>query len=634
MRSHIGCLLSLALAAGSLGASSPPAATPPTTATPPPPAALASAPGGAGEEPPVPQEWRTRAELSGFTATSSYEETLDFVRRLVTRSPAMRLSFFGKSAAGRPLPMVVVSREGRFEPGQDRRAGAGGVPESRAKPVVLILNAIHAGEIDGKDACLMLLRDLALGRHPEVLEAATLLVLPIYNADGHERVSPFNRPNQDGPRDGMGFRTNAAGLDLNRDFVKLASEEARSLVGLFNLWRPELVVDDHVTDGSDHDWVLTTAWAEAPQLPAPVDAWQRAHLGAVREATARAGHRNGPYVALLDPSDPGKGFSSVLETPRYSSGYFPLRNRPSVLIETHSYKPYRLRVLANRDFLLALLREIGRNPHALVAAVASAERQTVELGRAAAPPSEVVLAFEPQEPPDRISLPIYAWHLAPSLVSGEPLLRYERGKVREIEVPWVHLVRPTRSVPRPRGYLVLPGWPAIEQRLRGHGLRVERLLAPAELEVEAMRLNDPRFSPTPYQGLTRVSGSVARQSDRRRLPAGTLWVAADQPDFEVAVQLLEPEAPDSLVSWGLLSSVFEQAEYIEPSGLEKLAEQMINDPAVTAAWQEALADPHFAADRQARRRWWYRHTPYFDERVGLLPYFRLLQATRFATAPW
>src|SRR5262245_39817259 len=154
----------------------------------------------------VPTEWQTRAEASGFAATSSYDETISFIKRLQVRMPDLSLSFYGTSAQGRPLPMVVLSRERAFRP---RRA------LDLRKPVILFVNAIHAGEVDGKDACLMLMRDLALGKHPEVLDAATIVILPIYNVDGHERVSPYNRPNQDGPKAGMGYRTTANGLDLN-----------------------------------------------------------------------------------------------------------------------------------------------------------------------------------------------------------------------------------------------------------------------------------------------------------------------------------------------------------------------------------------------------------------------------------
>ncbi len=583
------------------------------------------APARAAESPPP--GWETRAEASAFMATWSYAQTVDYLRRLVAQAPGvLALGSFGTSGEGRSMPLVIASLEAAFEP---ERATATG------KPVVLIQSGIHAGEIDGKDATLLLLRDWALGRRRELLAGSTVLFVPIYNVDGHERVSPHNRPNQDGPRDGMGFRTTAQGLDLNRDHLKLASPEARGLIGLVNAWRPDLHVDNHVTDGADHAWVLTYAYAEAPQIAAPLADWLRHHVPAAVAATAAAGHAGGPFTDFVDAADPEQGFGSWLSEPRFSTGYFALRNRPSILVEMHSYKPYRERVAANYEFLAALLAEIARDPSALRRATAAAEASTVALGRAAASPSQVTVRLRAGGVRDRLRMPLYAWSLEPSLVSGRPLLRYRRGEVREVELPWRRGVEPALTLPRPRGYLVLPGWPQVEERLRGHGLRVERLRAPVELEVETIRVAEPRFATTTYQGLTRVDEmQVERRRERRGLAAGSLWIPADQPDFEVAVQLLEPEAPDSLAAWGLLSSVFERKEYIEPRVLEELAAAMLTNPKVRAEWEAALRDEAFAGDPRARQLWWYKRTPYWDETIGLMPFYRVMIAPTITTEPW
>jgi zinc carboxypeptidase len=583
----------------------------------------AAATGAAPQD--APAEWQTRAESSGFRATSSYDETLAFLRRLEGRLPEMRLLFYGTSGEGRPLPVVVVSREKTFTAAEARNL---------AKPTVLIVNGIHAGEIDGKDACLMILRDLALGRRSGLLDAATLLIVPIYNVDGHERVSPFNRPNQDGPVEGMGFRTTPNGLDLNRDHMKLQSAEARALVALFNEWRPHLHVDDHVSNGFDQAWVVTYAYTEAPQAPAAVDAWFQNHFPAVVAATKKAGSDIGPYVALRDDADLGAGFVSSPGTPRYSTGYFNLRNRPSILIEMHSYKPYRERVLGNRDFLVALLSEIGRDPASLRAAVEDAEAAEIARGRAAAPPSEIALTYDVGEA-DSLRIPVYAWRTETSVVTGQPYQRQRRGEAGPPSFPWQHRPRVVKSVPRPRGYLVLPGWPQIEQPLRAHGLLVLRLDEPAEIEVETSRLAAPRFAARTYQGVQQVeSVEVTRRLEKRRVPAGSLWIPADQPDFEVAANLLEPEAPDSLLSWGLLSSVLERKEYIDLPVLEDLVKEMLKDPKTATEWEAALEDETFAKDAQARQLWWYRRTRHWDETVGLLPVFRTMTRPALRATAW
>jgi hypothetical protein len=573
----------------------------------------------------VPAELRTRAEIADYRATASYDETLAYLRRLEALSPYVKVTSFGTSEQGRALPLVIVSRDKAFTAVAARRL---------AKPIVLIQSGIHAGEIDGKDATLMLLRELVLGQRPQVLEAMTLLFIPIYNVDGHERVSRYNRSQQDGPEEGMGFRANARGLDLNRDHLKLESAEARALVALVNEWRPHLHVDNHVSDGFDHQWVIGVAAAEAPQAPPSVDAWFRANLPAVADATRRAGFPVGPYLELISAEEPAKGAITPPYRPRYSTGYFALRNRPSILIETHSHKPYRTRVLGNHAWLAALLAQVVRDPASLVTAVAAAEQLTVARGAANAAPSEVALRYGPDRDdpaapagtPDTIAIPFFKWTTSTSLVTGEPLTTYQRGVPQETVVPWLHRPRVSSSVARPRGYVVLPGWPTIEARLRGQGLRLEPLASAIDAQVETMRISSPVFGTAPYQGAIAVTSvKVSRQMETRHIPAGALWVGADQPDFEVAVHLLEPDAPDSLLAWGYLSAVFEHKEWIEGPELEVLVREMLKDPKVAAEWARALLDPAFAADTAARSEWWWRRTPYWDETVGMMPVYRAMR---------
>jgi hypothetical protein len=239
--------------------------------------------------------------------------------------------------------------------------------------------------------------------------------------------------------------------------------------------------------------------------------------------------------------------------------------------------------------MAALLAQVARDPASLVAAVATAERLTVAQGAADAVPSEVALRYGPDRddptapagPPDTIAIPFFKWTTGTSVVTGGPLTTYQRGIPQETVVPWLHRPRVSFSVPRPRGYVVLPGWPTIEARLRGQGLRLEPLTTAIDAEVETMRLSKPVFGMAPYQGAIAVTSvKVSRQMETRHIPAGALWVGADQPDFEVAVHLLEPDAPDSLLAWGYLSAVFENKEWIEGPELEILVRGMLKDPKV------------------------------------------------------
>ncbi len=565
-------------------------------------------PAGVGAAPPGRLE--TPAEASGFRSTPDLAETLAFVRRLATLWPGIRVERFGTSPQGRPMTAVVVSADGVSTPAEARK---------RKLPVVLVQNGIHPGEIDGKDACLMLLRDLAEGRHRDLVRGLVLVIVPVYNVDGHERVSPFSRANQIGPEEGMGFRTTARGLDLNRDFLKAEAPETRALLGLVERWRPALHVDTHVTDGSDHAWVLTTTWTEAPLLDPALDAWLRPRLEAAMEATREAGFPAGPWVDLEDRNDPAKGFSSLVAGPRYATGYFPLRGVPSILVEMHAHKPFERRVLALRAFLQALLAQVAADPADLLrASEAAAHRES-------RPGSPLVLRWRRDPRPDTIRFPVYDWSFEDSVVTGTPLLVFHRGRVRELPVPWYHRLQPELTIPRPAGYMVDAGWPEIEERLAVHGIAFERLSSPRTLEVESLHVDHPRFAGRPYQGRTRVeSVEVSVRRELRTFPAGSLRIPADQPLFGVAVQLLEPEAPGSMLRWGLLSTVFERKEYIDPRTLERLAREMLEDPATAAAWTKALGDEAFASDPGARYLWWYRRTPYWEvQEIGLLPVHRV-----------
>jgi hypothetical protein len=373
-----------------------------------------------------------------------------------------------------------------------------------------------------------------------------------------------------------------------------------------------------VTDGVDHDWTITWSLAEAPQSPAGLAGWTTRAIAAGESAAAAAGYRAGPYVEPIAELDPTQGYETPAYGPRFSTGYFALRNRATILVETHSHKPFRDRVAANREFLAGVLAETARTGSELVAASAAADRAAV------ADRSPVVVDWETAAPgDDRRRFPIYEWRVERSVATGEQLLRFRRGVVREVEAPWRHGAAAARTVPRPAAYLVSAGWTRIADRLAIHGVRFERLAAPRELEVETLHVADAKPSARVYQGLVGLSARVERRRATIRFAAGDLWIPGDQPLFALAANLLEPEAEDSLFAWGLLSSIVEVREWIGPGELEDEAVRLLREPAVRAEWEAALADPAFAADAAARYRWWFERTPYFDESIGRLPVFRV-----------
>lgn len=573
----------------------------------------------------IPAEWLTIAEKNGFEITASHSQTLDFLERAAAESEMIQVTTFGNSGLGRRLPLVIVSSDGFFTPEAAHAAG---------KPVILIQSCIHPGEVDGKTASLMILRDIVLGRHTDLLDAGVILFAPIYNADGHEDISPTNRANQHGPVGGMGFRTTATGLDLNRDHLKLDSVEARSLASLVNYWQPHLHVDNHVTNGSHHHWILTWSRAEAPQLAPSLDRWLETHLPPVFARLELGGIPNGPYVSLIDGTNPAAGIDSSVAGPRYSTGYFTLRNRISLLVEMYAYAPFDARVRANKALLEELLREIAREPNTLVKAVDQAGARTIDLGLPDAKPSEIVLRWRTTTGDDTVSFPVCRWTNQDSMVTGKPMIRFSCAPDDPVlDVPWRHRPEAELNIERPRGYILMPGWIEAERRLLLHGLIMRKLSAPMTLEVETIRLAHAKTASSPYQGRVGIEDfETSRRTERREIPEGALWIPANQPDFEIAVQLLEPEAPDSLVRWGLLNSVFERKEYIGLDTLEALAQNMLSNPETRKSWEEALKDEDFANNGSARYIWWYQKTAFWDESVGLMPVYRVMKPVDLPTS--
>ncbi len=298
--------------------------------------------------------------------TPRYRETVDFCKRLEAASPWIRYASFGTTPQGRELPLLIVDKNGHFDAAAVRKSG---------NAVVLIVACIHAGESDGKDAGLLLLRDLAVGKaRASLLDHVTVLFIPIFNADGHERFGPYNRINQNGPA-AMGWRTTARNLNLNRDFVKADAPEMRAWLKLYNRWLPDFLIDCHTTDGADFQYALTYGLQIGGGLDENVAAWTRdVYLRSVEKGMEAAGMPIFPYVHFRKWHDPRSGLMSGVATAMYSHGYVAVRNRPGLLIETHMLKDYKTRVDATYQIIHETLTVLNREHRTLRTLIERADR--------------------------------------------------------------------------------------------------------------------------------------------------------------------------------------------------------------------------------------------------------------------
>jgi hypothetical protein len=566
--------------------------------------------------PNVPAEWQTRAEQTGYRETPTYAQTLEFARRIERASRLVRVAEFGKSGEGRALPLVVAAKGNAFTPTAARAAG---------KLIVLVQANIHAGETDGLDAGLALLRDIAIMKSREsLLDHVTFLFIPVYNVDGFERRSPFNRINQNGPAE-MGWRGTATNLNLNRDYMKADAPETRAWLRLWNEWNPDLFVDCHVTDGADFRYNITYQFEQHQNVPEPLLGWMKSAFDSrIVPATEASGNLLAPYITLRDSRDPMKGIEGFIETPRYSTGYTPMRNRPGLLIETHMLKDYRTRVRGTYDLIVAVLAELNRDPEGLRRVLRETDDAISAEGRTYDPARRVPLRLEFTDKTEQFKFKGVDFRIEPSEVSGGERIVYGDKPV-DLVVPYFNEARVTASVAPPLYYVVPPQWTDVIAVLAAHGLQMKRLSEPATLEIESYRFSDVRWSPAPFEGRNTVTQKNTVVRERRLYRAGTVVVPLAQPAARVAVHLLEPDSPDSFVSWGFFNPVFEQKEYGESYVLEKLArEMMAKDESLRREFERRVAsDPQFAKSQRARLSFFYDRSPYADAQLNLYPVGRV-----------
>lgn len=535
-----------------------------------------------------------------------YADTRAWFDRLDAASDLIRIEQFGVSPEGRPIYAVIASKDGAaFDP---------------AKPVLLAQAGIHPGEIDGKDAGMMLLRDIAFYGKSELLDRVNLILIPILSVDGHERSGPYSRPNQRGPRI-QGWRNTATNQNLNRDYMKMDQAEMRAVRGLILKYRPDLYVDIHVTDGMDYQYDVTFGyngengvWSRSPATARWLDDAFKPGVYAALEAQ---GHIPGELVFGVDDADPKKGLSDGGLGERFSNGWGSAAHVPTILIENHSLKPHEQRVLGTYVFLEAAMRLLADRGGDLRAAV-DADR--------ALRPAEIPTNFETDLTPayTRAFKGIrYETYFSPA--SGREEIRWLGQADPEVWSLPFYGSRPTLTLARPDAYWVPAHRPDVIERLRAHGIEMEVLDQPRTVAVQMLRLVDPQVSPRASEGHVPIRVTQVTPEDRDwTFPPGSVRVPTDQDLGDIAVLLLEPQSAESLFAWGLFPEVLGRVEYIEAYAIAPLAERMLAaDPALKAAFEAKLAaDAAFAADGDARLAWFYERTPFYDDRFRLYPIAR------------
>jgi dipeptidyl-peptidase-4 len=490
------------------------------------------------DEPPL----RTVAETSDFQATSRHADVLDFCERLAKRAPVVRLGQLGTSSEGRKLPLLILADPPVATPEEAARS---------RKLVVFVMANIHAGEVDGKEGVLMLARDVATARDRPLLKDLVLVIAPIFNADGNERIARSNRTTQAGPAGGVGIRVNAQGFDLNRDFVKLESPEVRALVRFLNKWDPAVVVDCHTTNGSYHRYTLTYEGGRCPAGDGRVVDFVRDDM--LPDVGRRLEKLAGYHSYFYGNFSPDRSrWETVPPTPRYGTHYVGLRNRIAILSESYSYASYKDRVLASRGFVRCICDSAAENRDKIDKLLSQARRDTVRAGKELKESDHVVLRQK--------AVPVGRPHLLAGYVEEvKNGRRVATDKSKDYEVQYWGGTETTLSVRRPYAYLVPASLPGVVEALQRHGVDLDELREDVELDVEVYRIDKVAREPA-FQKHQPVSLEATPRQEARRVAAGTVLVRTAQPLGSLAAYLLEPQAEDGLAAWNFLDAVLKEGQ--------------------------------------------------------------------------
>lgn len=508
---------------------------------------------------------RTKAEITNFEETSRYDDCLAFIDALKKAAPGVvRADNFGTSEEGRKLPLLILADPPIGSPDEARRRG---------NPVVFVMANIHAGEVEGKEASLQLARRLATGDLKPLLKDLTILIAPIYNADGNEKINLTNRTAQNGPIGGVGTRENSKGLDLNRDFMKLESSEANSLISLMNTWDPHLSIDLHTTNGSYHGYHLTYSPTLNPNANAELIKFERDVLLAQVTQAVQSKHKFRIYYygnfatqedlnREVNASQPGQsGKTQVWRTfdhrPRFGNNYIGLRNRLTILSEAYSYLDFRNRVAVTEAFVEEILRFSAANKAALMKVVAEADKA----------------ARAGKFPPQGVEFKLKAGNAPVDILVGEiehvknPRSDREMTVMRADKFTPVKMIeygtfQAARTSAMPEAYVIPASETVVIQKLTAHGLSFERLAQTKTMEVDGFEVSEVNRATRPFQGHQEVRLKGAWKTQTMTFDKGALVVKTAQPRGALVFYLLDPESDDGLVTWNFLDGVLASGKLV------------------------------------------------------------------------
>lgn len=557
--------------------------------------------------------WLTHFEKSGMTESPDYNNTIKYFEKFEKNFPTVKIIDFGTTPQGRKLKAVIVSKDKAFTPALARKSN---------KAIVLIQNGIHPGEIEGKDACMLLLREILVTKEKShLLDNLILLIIPVLNIDGHERLSQFNRPNQNGPKQ-MGWRTNALNLNLNRDYLKADTPEIQSFLKLFNDWLPDFMIDNHTTNGADYQYHVTYGIETHQNIDRGLVNWiNNKYLPFLKTKVESDGFIIGPYMEFKDGTIES-GILDLPSPPRLSHGYCAAQNRVCLLVETHSLKPFDNRVFSTKSMMTHTLEFVNKNSRELIELNKQADKNPVKNYLIDKKKFPLVLTSNGKF--DKFIFKGFEWYDEYSEITGSTVRKYTNKPI-EIEIPIFNQAKSLKKIIVPKAYIIPQEFQSIIKILGYHQIKYSELQSNKKFKVERYRFSDIQFAPKPYEGRQLPIFNTICFEQVVTLPKGTYIVPTNQRTLRVIVNLLEPDAPDSFVHWGFFNAFFERKEYAEAYIMEPYAKRMIeNDQALKNEFYKKLeSDENFRNNPLERLDFFYRNSPFFDQGENVYPIMRL-----------
>jgi len=550
-----------------------------------------------------------RFEKTNGLETATYFEAIDWYKNLDQISTKVLVKEMGMTDAGYPLHLVIVSSDGKFNPVQWRKQN---------KAVILINNGIHPGEPDGIDASMMLVRDI-VNNKLTLPENVVLAIIPVYNIGGCLNRNSFSRVNQNGPKE-YGFRGNAQNLDLNRDFTKNDSKTAKSFAQIFHFIDPDILIDNHVSDGADYQHTMTILTTQYDKLGEALGGWLKNKFEPqLYKSMADRGWDMVPYVSF-ETAGPEIGMVMFYDSPRYSSGYTALFQTIGFMPETHMLKPYKQRVLSTYSFSQTMIEKVSINAKELIT-----ERKKARL-QISQKKSFPLKWFVDTVNYSYVTFKGYEQAFKPSDATGLNRMYYDRTKPFTKQVKFYNTFKPADIIEAPVAYIIPQGWYGVIDLLKLNNVQMQRFAKDTVIEVQAYHIDDYKSYPKPYEKHHKnIAVKTSVMNQQIRFLKGDYIIYLNQPANRYLVEMLEPTGDDSFFSWNFFDAVLQQKEGYSDYRWDDLAAEVLKkDPALKAKLDEKKkTDTKFAANASAQLYFIYINSPYYEPSHNRYPVYRI-----------